>query len=271
MVRSAIQAFVLASVVVGASAQAPAPDALSRAHSAYNAGKFDDAISAAKDAMKISASANAAAVVLGRANLERYRATQTASDLDDARAALGQVVPDKLTPRDHVDYLVGLGESFYLDSCDGCFSAAAELFERALARAEPSADREPVFEWWASALDRQAQSVQGNDPVLIYRRILDGATAELGKNDRSASATYWLMASARGTGDLERAWGAAIAGWARARGLGARGDALRKDLDRFVTQVLLPERARQMSPDADAKPALAMLAGKWEDIKKKYF
>jgi hypothetical protein len=56
----------------------------------------------------------------------------------------------------------------------------------------------------------------------------------------------------------------------RARGFGARGDALRADLDRLVTLVLLPERARQSSPDADPRPALAQLTGQWEEIKKKY-
>jgi hypothetical protein len=37
-----------------------------------------------------------------------------------------------------------------------------------------------------------------------------------------------------------------------------------------VTQILLPERARQVSGDGDAKPALAMLTSQWEEIKKKY-
>ena len=42
----------------------------------------------------------------------------------------GWSVPDQLAPRDHVDFLVGLGLSLYLDGCDGCFSAAAEMFDR---------------------------------------------------------------------------------------------------------------------------------------------
>jgi hypothetical protein len=256
---------------VAVMAQAPAPDALGRARLAYNAAKFDEAIAAAKDALKTPALANAAGVVLGRANLERYRQSSNPADLDDARTALRAVRPDQLTPRDYVEYLVGLGLSLYLDGCaDGCFSAAAELFDRALARGEVGADRDRVFEWWAGALDRQAQFGPEGERGVVYRRILDRAEAELARNDQSVPGCYWLVAAARGTGDLERAWGAAIAGWARARGFGARGDTLRADLDRLVTQVLLPERARQLSPDADARPILARLIEQWEEIKKKY-
>jgi hypothetical protein len=262
----------VAVMAVAVMAQAPAPDALVRARLTYNAGKFDEAISAARDALKVPALANAAGVVLGRASLERYRQSSNPADLDEARAALRLVVPDRLTPRDYVEYLVGLGLSLYLDGCtDGCFSAAAELFDRALARLDTGADRERVFEWWAGALDRQAQyGKTETERGLVYRRILNRADAELARNDQSASACYWLAAAARGTGDLERAWGAAIAGWARARGFGARGDSLRTDLDRLVTQVVLPERARQLSPDADPRPMLAQLMEQWEEIKKKY-
>ncbi len=262
--------FVVAVMALAVMGQTPAPDALGRARLAYNAGKFDEAITAATDALREPALANAAAVVLGRASLERYRQSSTPADLERAREALRLVVSDQLTPRDRVDFLVGLGLSFYLDGCDGCLSAAAEMFDRALARAEPGADRDRVFEWWASALDHQAQFGAETERVLIYRRLLDRTEAELSREDPSASASYWLVAAARGAGDFERAWGAAIAGWVRARSLGARGDTLRADLDRLVTQVLLPERARQLSPDADPRPALAGLLAQWADLKKKY-
>jgi len=264
------KAFFVGVIALGVMGQAPAPNALARARVAYNAGNFDEAIAAASEALNVPALANAAAVVLGRAHLERFRMTDLAADLEQARDALRLVAPDQLTPSDHVEFLVGEGVSFYLDGCDGCFGAAAELFDRALARAAPGEDHERVFEWWAAALDLQA--VYGPDAgrATAYRRILVRAEAELAQGDRSASASYWLAAAARGTGDLERAWGAAIAGWVRARSLGDRGTALRADLDRFVTQVLLPERARQRSPDADPHPSLAQMQAAWEEIKKKY-
>ena len=271
MALSVLNAILITGMLVGGGAQAPAADALSRARAAYNAGKFDAAIEAATDAMKTTPNANVAAMILGRAHLERFRTSRKDSDLQDARTALRQVVPDQLTPRDRVEYLIGLGVSLYLDGCTpGCFSAAAEMFALALARAEIGTDREQAFEWWAGSLDQLAQVSQDEDRINVYRRLLDGAAAELARDDRSASATYWMLAAARGIGDLERAWGAAIAGWVRSRGLGKRGETLRLDLDRFVTQVLLPERARKAAPDTDARPALAMYVSEWEEIKKKY-
>jgi len=271
MALGALNAILITGMLMGGTAQAPATDALSRARAAYNAGRFDAAIDAAAEAMKTTPNANAAAVILGRAHLERYRGGRKESDLEDARTALKQVIPDQLTPRDRVEYLVGLGVSLYLDGCTpGCFSGAAEMFALALGRAEVGTDRDQVFEWWAGSLDQLAQFSQDDDRVVVYRRLLEGAAAELARDDRSTSATYWMLAAARGTGDLERAWGAAIAGWVRARGLGKRGETLRADIDRFVIQVLLPERARKAAADGDARPAFAMYLSEWEELKKKY-
>jgi len=70
--------------------------------------------------------------------------------------------------------------------------------------------------------------------------------------------------------DLERAWGAAVAGWVRARYLGERGKQLRLDLDTFVTQILLPEKARQQAAGADARPAHDVLQAQWDKVKRKY-
>lgn len=259
-----------AVLVVASMGQTEAPNALVRAHHAYNAGQFDAAIAAATDALKVPDLANAAAVVLGRAYLERFRQSSAPDDLDHARKALQLVVSDRLAPRDRVEFQLGLGLSLYLDDCDNCFSASAEMFKIALAGADDPVDRERVFEWWAGALDRQAQFGPEGDRIGIYRRILEGADAELAKNDRSASAWYWLAAAARGSGDLERAWAASIAGWTRARTFGTHTDSFRADLDRFVLQVLLPERARQLAPDQDARPQFAVLTQQWEEIKKKY-
>jgi hypothetical protein len=267
-----------AGVVLGLLTLVPADvsaqaDALARARQAYNDRQFDQAIAAAEEAGRLAATANAAAVVLGRAHLERYRQSSGAADLDAARAAFSRVRPADLAPRDHVEFLVGLGVSLFVDGCtDGCFSAAAEFFRLALSRvtAPETGDREAVFEWWAGALDRQAQFGPDEDRALIYRRVLERADAELASRPESASASYWLAASARGAGDFERAWGAAIAGWVRARHLGPRGDTLRADLDRLVARVLLPERAKHLAPNIDARPLLALLQQQWEEIKRKW-
>jgi hypothetical protein len=78
------------------------------------------------------------------------------------------------------------------------------------------------------------------------------------------------VAAARGTGDLDRAWGAAVAAWLRARFFEGAGAALRADLDRFVSDVLLPERAEQLAPGADPRPTLAQLEAGWEAFKARW-
>jgi hypothetical protein len=262
----------LALGALGALAAAPhqkaTSDALARARQAYNAEQYDAAIAAAAEAARSPASSNAAAVVMARALLERYRLQAAAPDLDQARAALQKVVPAQLGAGDYVEYLLALGISLYLDGCpDGCYSGAAEMFALALPRAPDAVSRERVFEWWAGALDRQAQYGAEHDRVSVYERLLQGAERELASNDRSASASYWLASAARGAGQLERAWGAVVSAWVRAPGMGPRGAILRSDLEKFVTQILLPERARL---EGDPRAALARLSAQWEEIKAKY-
>jgi hypothetical protein len=178
-----------------------------------------------------------------------------------------------LSPRDHIEFLIGLGESLYLDGCiDGCFSAAAEIFEDALVRAAAvdAAEREMIFEWWAASLDRVAQFGPEADRKPIYARILRRAEVELGRVEGSAAASYWLAAASHGVDDFDRAWGASIAGWVRARYMRSRGSELRDDLDQFVMNVLLPQRALQLTPEGDPRPLLAALQAQWEDIKRKW-
>lgn len=256
------------------AAQKPAADPLARARQLYNEQKLDAAIQAAQDARRVPASANAAAVVLARAYLERFSRTGVASDLADAREALKQVDEARLTSREQVEFLVGLGQAFYLEGClDGCYATAAEQFEQALARADELdiLTRESLFEWWAVTLDKRAQLTPIESRKAIYARVLARAEREVARPESSASGLYWLAAAARGVDDLERAWGAATVAWARARFLGPRGPELRAGLDRFVTQVLLPERARSLAgANGDAKGALTGLETKWAEWKTKW-
>ena len=255
-------------------AQAPVPeDALTRAHRAYNAGQYDTAITAAREARKAAAKSNAAAVVLARALLDRYRASSMTSDLDEARAVLAEVKPAELGPRDHVGFLVGLGLALYHDGCDaGCFNTAAEFFGQALDRMTTAemGDREPVFEWWANSLDRHALYGSEADQRAAYRRILERAERERAEQPQSASAAYWVAAASQGAGDLDRAWSAACSAWINARYQGIRGQKLRSDLDYLVESVILPDRARTQTTDGDAKSALATMLKQWEDLKARY-
>lgn len=260
--------------LMASMAQAPAPeDLLIRAHKAYNAGQYDTAIAAAREARKQPARSNAAAVVLARALLDRYRAGSVLSDLDDARAVLAEVRPAELAARDRVAFLMGLGLVWYHDGCEaGCFNTAAEFFAEALDRmtSPEMGDREQVFEWWANSLDRHALYTPDADRPAAYRRILERAERERAERAQSTSAAYWLAAASRGAGDPDRAWSAAVAGWVNARYQGERGIKLRADLDYLVEQVILPDRANAQAADGDARLALANMLKQWEELKAKY-
>lgn len=262
--------------LVGTSQTAATPrDALAHARVAYNDHRFDEAISAATEAAKAADLADSAAVVLARAHLERYHTAEAehrdTADLDQAREALKGVDASRLSASDHLEYLVGLGESLFFDQPTQ-YSAAAEMFEAALARtdAQPTSARETLFEWWAEALDRQAQFAPEAERKPLYTRILRRAEAELARDPQSSVATFWIAAAARGADDLERALGAAVAGWIRGGSLGARGVTLRADLDRLVVNVILPERARQLAPGGDVQSALTLLKAQWDELKKKW-
>ena len=266
----------LALVAVLALAQGkPAADPLGVARQAYNDQRYDAAIASATEARRIPATALPAAVVFARAHLERFRQSGETADLSDAREALKTIDATKLGPRDQVEFLIALGESLYLDdqdTLDDRFAAAAELFEQALARAGELElrDRDRLFEWWAQSLDQQAQQAPPAARAQVYDRIVKRAAEDLARPEPTVAASYWLAAASRGAEDPQRAWGAAVAGWTRAASLGARGVGLRNDLDKLMLLVILPERARQLTPGGDPRPALILLEAQWTEFKKKW-
>ena len=87
----------------------------------------------------------------------------------------------------------------------------------------------------------------------------------------SAPASYWLAVGARGTGDLDRAWDSAIAGWVRASLNPDSASSLRADLDRLVIQALATERARQRQiPGRDVAETASALLGEWDLVKSQW-
>jgi hypothetical protein len=271
MGRLAMCVSLLALLAVSASAATAAGprDALNQARQLYNARKFDEAIEAARTAAAAPNLADSANIVIARAYLERFRQSAEPSDLQAARDTLAQVKTAQLRDDDRLDLAIALGESLFFDDKAG---AAAEQFDIALGRTasgdEKRADRrELVLDWWASALDRQAQVVSASEARVIETRIVSRMEEVLRGDPDSMVASYWLVAAARGTGDVERAWAAAIAGWVRAAQAGRRGVSLQTDLNRFVTQVIIPERSRQLSannPDA----AAASMRKEWDSLKQ---
>lgn len=255
----------LALVVFPAASAAAQPAALARARTLYNSGSYDAAIDAAAAARLDPKVGDAASLVLGRAHLERFRAGGAAADLTAARASLRAVRIDALSPRDQLDLLIGLGQTLYLGDV---FGAAADVFDNALERGAVLGvrDRDKLLEWWATALDRQAQERGTDRRGAVYTRIVERMENELRDEAGSAVANYWLVVAVRGTGDLDRAWDAALAGWVRAA-LGLNVADLRAKLDRVVSEVIIQERSR-LRPPQERALAAEMMAEEWRAFKE---
>jgi len=249
-------------VVAGAGPR----DVLSRAKQLYNGAQYGEAIEAAEDAAKTPELAAAARLVMARAFLERFRQSADEADKVAAREALKQVRAPDLSEDDRVELTIALGESLYFDGQSG---AAAEQFELALARADrkQAMRRERLLDWWATALDRQTQGATETVARQLQARIVRRMEDELRGDTGATVASYWLAAAARGSGDLERAWDAAIAGWVRISQLGQRASSTRGELDALVTRAIIPDRARAIAPSApDA--AAATMRTQWEALKR---
>jgi hypothetical protein len=244
----------------------------------YNLGQYENAERSAREAMRSPAAANAARVVLGRIQLERYRRTSVAEDLIEARTSLRAVDPRVLDAKERLELVIGLAETLYLENL---FGAAAELFGIMLDRSielGPAA-HERVLDWWATASDRQAQSSRTaerpasagpqTERQQTYGRILAQMTAEIAREPGSFPAVYWLVAGARGAGDLDRAWNAAMAAWTLAPLMRDNGVALRADLDRLVVQAIIPDSIARLL-ERERAATQNFMAAEWEAFKTRW-
>jgi len=250
-------------------AVAAEPAALAKARTRYNEGDFDGAISAAAVARNVSGSADSAALVIARSHLELYRQRAQPDDLATARTTLKGIHAANLTPRDQVDLDIGLGQSLFLSEV---FGAAAEMFDTALAREAvlSTAEHRQLLDWWATALDREAQSRLPDRRARLFERVLARMDDELKQDPLNPIANYWLAVAARGVGDPDRAWNVAVAAWVRSS-LAPDTDttSLRADLDRLVGEALIPERAR-LRPMSEQQVAMAMFRAEWDLVKEQW-
>ena len=264
-------AAVLFATSVGASAQTAPAQAAAAARVHYNAGRAADALAALKGIVVRPGEPAGAALVAARALLERFRISADPADLAAARAHLRAIDASQLDAAERRELVVGLAEALYLEDA---FAAAAELFDTALGPAGGADSlsgqaRERALDWWATSLDRHAQLMPQADRRLIYTRIADRMERESRDFPNSTPAAYWLAAAARGAGELDRAWAAAVAAWVRASMMRDRGAELRADIDRLMLQALIPERARAIGTgQKETDQAAAGLTLEWERIKK---
>lgn len=251
-----------------AAGQAAPGDPLARARQLYNDGRFDDVIAAVRDATRRPKPDSEANLLLGRALLERHRAGRAADDLAAARTALWAVQPSSLNDRGRLDLVVGLGEALYLE---GEYRSAAGLLEPVLEQMGllPAAAREQVVDWWATAMDRHAQTRPPEDRAAVYDELSARIRLHLGRYPDSSAASYWLPAAALARGDLELAWDLAQAGWVRSTLAPDQGATLRSDLDRLVTQALIPERVKRLA-EGETAGAAERFTGEWEEAKGRW-
>ena len=227
---------------------------LAKARAHYNQRQFDDAIMPRNGRASDAETADAAAIVLARAHLERYRERADPADLSAAREVLGAIRASSLDATRSGGAPAGARQSLFLEDD---FGAAAEMFESGLERAA-STDRslaEAMLEWWGSAIERQAGALRRgyraggvSPPGRAHAR---GAGAD---TRRPPPRAYWTVVALRGAGEPERAWDAAVAGWVRARLIGDRAPTLRADLDRLVLNGIIPDRVRHLPKDSRPAP-----------------
>jgi hypothetical protein len=258
-------------VVIAAArpvAAARKTDPLVAARHFYNLAQYDQAIEAARQAVSRPATMPSARLIMGRSRLERYRTSVAPNDLEDARADLRAVDPAALDARERIELQVGLGELLYFEER---FGAAAELLAPIVEQADSQAPdtRARALDWWATALDHQAQAMAMTERAPVYARLIARMEAELRRDPASAPAGYWIAAASRGSGDLDRAWSAAVAGWIRAILARDRGVALRSDLDKLVTEGIIPDRAAK-APRERRQAVAASLAAEWDTFKKSW-
>jgi hypothetical protein len=263
-----VAAIVLVLVGLAPTAWAAEPPALAKARTLYNSGNYEGAIDAAAVARRQPPFADASALVMARSYLERFRQNADAKDLVAARETFRVIKASALAPRDRVDLIIGLGQMLYVGEK---FGAAAELFQTALHQSSllGARDRMTLLDWWATALDREAQSRPVDRRRVVFERIGSRMDEELRQDPGSWVANYWQAVALRGAGDVEGAWNAAIAAWVRSMLSPDTTAELRDDLDRLVMQALIPERSRLMAV-RDLQEAVTALRAEWDLLKEQW-
>jgi hypothetical protein len=230
---------------------------LKRARTLYNSGQYDEAIEAATPLRGRPDLAPSAALIIARSRLERFRRQSDPQELAAARQELITLSPRNLAEQEAIEWQIGLGTALFLEDQVG---PAAEMFRAVIpsARARlPQPQFEKLLEWWGTTMSRLAESLSGEARKQAYENFRSDVKLELERNPFSGSATYWLVVASRGAGDFDGAWSAAVAGWIRA-GRQPDGRQLRAEIEVFVGQTLIPERAQARTGQRlDSKPTIA--------------
>jgi hypothetical protein len=243
--RAAVRLVVAALTVLAISwpQAAAAQGDLKRARTLYNAGQFDEAIAAAtplRDRLDLMSSAT---LIIARSRLEMFRRAGDPKELATARQELISLNRDSLAAQEAIEWQIGLGTALFLEDQVG---PAAEIFRAVIPSARARLTQpefEKLLEWWGTTMSRLAESLTGDARKQAYERFRSDVMLEVERNPLSNSGMYWMVVSSRGAGDYDGAWSAAVAGWIRAGGQ-PDGRQLRAEIEVFVAQTLIPERAQ---------------------------
>lgn len=268
--QAALLAALLLLLAAASGAQAAKIDQIATARRAYNTGDYDGAVEAAQAAIDDPKGAAEARIVLGRALVERFRRSAQPDDLIAARSAFVAAGSVSLSPPLRIEWLIGSAETLFFEEQYGAAAAMlASILEDPRAELAVPGGRDRLVDWWASALDRSVQMRDLDSRRDQYSELSRRLARELERDPALGSAAYWQVVAARGAGNLDGAWDVAHAAWVRAPLALDRGAALRADLDRIVTQALIPERARRTGRDQEKQVAAAMRDA-WEDFKQRW-
>jgi hypothetical protein len=235
-----------AAVVVMAMAWPQAASAqsdLKRARTLYNAGQYDEAIAAATPLRNRPELAPSASLIIARSRLELFRRAGDSNELATARKELISLNRDGLSAQEAIEWQIGLGAALFLEDQIG---PAAEMFRAVIPSARDRLTQpefEKLLEWWGTTMSRLAESLTGDARKQAYEKFRSDVRLEVERNPLSMSGMYWMVVSSRGAGDYDGAWNAAVAAWIRAGGQ-PDGRQLRAEIEVFVAQTLIPERAQ---------------------------
>ena len=245
---------------LGHSGPVAAQSGLEQARRLYNAGMFDGAIAAAESSRGGPRVVSAAALIVARSRLERFRLLGDPQELEQARVELMSVNPADLSAQERIEWQTGLGEALLFDNQPGPASEVfGTLVSSARARLAPGGT-EKLLEWLAVSVSRFAETLGGDARADQYRRLLSILTPVLQTEPMSRAAIYWSAVASRGAGDLDGAWNVAVAGWVR-EGSHPDGGSLRNDLERFIVQTVIPERAQARTGQRlDSRTTIAEIA-----------
>ena len=161
---------VVAALLLPIARPLVAADPLAEARRLYNLGQYETAERRAREAPAIPARADAARVVLGRIQLERYRQSSDPKNLNLARESLRGVDTAPLDAAERVELTIGLAEALYFEdkyrrggrsSSNRCGTLGAARHAGARARARL------VGDFSRSAWRRRASQTSGRPSTRV--------------------------------------------------------------------------------------------------------